>query len=289
MTTTELTTGPDVAEWPVWTTSARLVVTDPTALADATTLVKGILAEIDRTASRFRPDSELMRVPTGVPTHVSPLLARMVAEALLAADRTHGAVDPTVGGALVTLGYDRDITQVGAGAWEASVVPGWRSVRLVGTELTVPDGVVLDLGATGKAFAADRCADLVSQLFGTGVLVSLGGDIATAGPGDWRVAVADEVITLPAGAAIATSSTEIRTWRRGGREFHHVLDPVTGLPARRVWSEVSVVADRCVDANTLSTASLVRGAEAPALLRRFGVPARLTTVDGSVRRVGGWP
>jgi thiamine biosynthesis lipoprotein len=286
-----LTTGPDTAEWPVWTTTARLVVTDPGVLAKAETLVKGLLAEVDRACSRFRPDSELARLPADTPTSVSPLLASMVAAALDAASRTNGAVDPTVGSAMIALGYDRDLADIrSVGPPIVTVVPGWRSVRLQGTELTVPHGVVLDLGATGKAFAADRCAALVSKLFGVGVLVSLGGDIATAGPApDWQVAVEDQVIALPAGAAIATSSTESRTWRQGGRLLHHVLDPATGSPAKRVWRSASVVADRCVAANMLSTAALVRGAEAPGLLRSFGVPSRLTTVDGSRRTFGDWP
>jgi thiamine biosynthesis lipoprotein len=290
-----LTTGPDTAEWTVWTTKARLVVSDHAALPEATTLVKGLLDEIDRACSRFRPHSELMRVPVDTPTQVSPLLAKMVGAALDAARRTDGAVDPTVGSAMAALGYDRDLADIPpsgrmpSGGVPVTVVPGWRSVRLTGNELTLPRGVVLDLGATGKAFAADRAAALVSQLFGVGVLISLGGDIATAGPSrQWRVLVDDEVITLPAGAAIATSSTESRTWRRGNRILHHVLDPFTGMPARRVWRTASIVADHCVDANMLSTAALVRGHDAVGQLHHFGVPARLTTVDGSVRKLGGW-
>jgi thiamine biosynthesis lipoprotein len=286
-----LTAGPDTTQWPVWTTTARLVVTDPDVLADAGTLVRGILVEVDRACSRFRPDSELARLVADTPTQVSPLLAGLVAAALEAARRTGGAVDPTVGSAMIALGYDRDLTEIPArGRPEVTAVPGWRSIRLHENELTVPHGVVLDLGATGKAFAADRCAALVSKLLGVGVLVGLGGDIATAGSApDWQVLVEDEVIALPAGAAIATSSTESRTWRRGGRLLHHVLDPATGWPARRVWRSASVVADRCVAANMLSTAALVRGRDAPGLLRSFGVPARLTTVDGSRRTIGGWP
>jgi FAD:protein FMN transferase len=288
-----LTTGPDTAEWPVWTTTARLVVTDPAELSDAKTFVQRLLADVDRACSRFRADSELARLPADTPTRVSPLLARLVGAALEAARRTEGAVDPTVGSAMAALGYDRDLADIRPGKENPPVtlVPGWRSVKLTGTELTVPRGVVLDLGATGKAFAADRCATLISQLLGVGVLVSLGGDIATAGPGPrggWQVLVDDQVIALPAGAAIATSSIESRTWRRGDRILHHVLDPRTGMPARRVWRSASVVADRCVDANMLSTAALVRGPDAPEMLRAFCVPAKLTTVDGSVQVLGGW-
>nr|WP_254900771.1 FAD:protein FMN transferase [Rhodococcus sp. 1168] len=48
--------------------------------------------------------------------------------------------------------------------------------------LNLPVGVILDLGATAKALAADRCAELVASTLGCGVLISLGGDISTSGP-----------------------------------------------------------------------------------------------------------
>ena len=102
--------------------------------------------------------------------------------------------------------------------------PGWRVVELTGTRLRLPAGVELDLGATAKAVAADRCAGAVADALGVGVLVSLGGDIATAGPGPpggWQVLVQDTPtdpaahLGLLGGTAVATSSSVRRTWRRG--------------------------------------------------------------------------
>jgi thiamine biosynthesis lipoprotein len=95
------------------------------------------------------------------------------------------------------------------------------------------------------------------------------------------------LVRLPAGAALATSSTAGRTWGRPGELLHHILDPRTGRPAPRVWRTVSVAASSCLRANTLSTAAVVRGHRAPDLLA--GVPARLVTPDLDVLRLGGWP
>jgi thiamine biosynthesis lipoprotein len=89
--------------------------------------------------------------------------------------------------------------------------------------------------------------------------------------------------------AMATSSTISRRWRRGGRLLHHVLDPRTCQPVKPVWRTVSVAAPSCVDANTQSTAALVRGLDAPARLRAEGLPARLVAADGAVCTLGGWP
>ncbi|MET7395768.1 FAD:protein FMN transferase [Dactylosporangium sp. NPDC005572] len=175
----------------------------------------------------------------------------------------------------------------------------WRHVRLDGRRLTVPPGVRLDLGATAKAWTADRCARLVADMLGCGVLVSLGGDIATAGAapaGGWRVLVQDRpgqpacTVRLPGGAAIATSSTISRRWAgAGGRRLHHIIDPRTARPAEPVWRTVTVSARTCLLANTLSTAAVVRGVAGHGWLARQGAPARLVAADGSVLTTVGWP
>ncbi|MTD56899.1 FAD:protein FMN transferase [Amycolatopsis pithecellobii] len=299
---TALLTGDTVAQWRVWSTTARVVVLDPAALADARALVEAELAAVDAACSRFRADSELARAERAGTAEVSELLAGLVAAALTAARRTGGTVDPTVGDALAELGYDRDLALVPLDGPAVPVrvrpAPGWQRVTLDGRHLTIPPGVHLDLGATAKAWSADRCARLAAGALGTGVLVELGGDLATAGPGPsggWRVLVADQpgdpasVVGLPSGAAMATSSTNSRSWRRGDRLLHHVLDPRTCQPAPRVWRSVTVVADRCVDANTLTTGALVLGAAAPEWLGARGVPARLVDSSGGVHALGGWP
>jgi thiamine biosynthesis lipoprotein len=294
---------PGVAQWPVWSTTARLVVTDPAAVGEARRLVVAELAGIERAASRFRPDSEVRRVhrAAGRPVPVSPLLAELVAGALAAAAWTDGDVDPTVGAAMERLGYDRDFTLLSTSDSRPAgrgPVPGWRAVRLDRDVLTVPAGTLLDLGATTKALAADRCAALLAHRLGVGALVSLGGDIATAGAapaGGWSVLVSDGpgepgcTVAVSAGAALATSSTVSRSWRHGGRTVHHILDPRTGRPASPVWRTVSVVADRCAVANAASTAAIVRGASALPMLLDRGLPARLVAADRRVVRVGAWP
>jgi thiamine biosynthesis lipoprotein len=277
--------GADTAQWNVWGTVARIVVTDPARVDEAADLVKAELAAVDRACSRFRADSELREAcrSGGRPVAVSPLLAHLIRAALQAARETGGAVDPTVGAALCGLGYDRDFAAITgrqvAPAVRVFATPDWRAVHLRDLELTVPDGELLDLGATAKAVAADRAAARVAERLGVGVLVALGGDIATAGRGPacgWQILVQDRpgdpqaCVRLPSGAALATSSTAGRTWGRPGELLHHIVDPRTGRPAAPVWRTVSVAAYTCLRANTLSTAAIVRGHAAPDLLGRGG-------------------
>ncbi|MBG6057398.1 thiamine biosynthesis lipoprotein [Cryobacterium sp. MP_M5] len=291
-------------DWPLWSTTARLVVTDPARLIEARAITDAVLAEIETAASRFRPDSELA-ARSGEFAHgalVSDTLAGLVRDALTAARQTDGDVDPTLANALDAVGYDRDIRLVLDDGVPVRAIasdrPGWQGVTLAGNRLTVPAHLGLDLGATAKAVAADRAAREVFGDLGCGVLVSLGGDIATAGPspeGGWQVRVQDAPldpsaqVTLTGGMAVATSSTQRRRWTRAGQPQHHILNPRTGRPAEPVWRSVSVAAATCHRANTLSTAAIVRGEAAVGWLGALGVPARLVAADGAVVTLGGWP
>jgi thiamine biosynthesis lipoprotein len=306
------------AGWRAIGTSVHLLVTELRALGSARRLLREDLAALDQACSRFRADSEIValdhaprdeRGQTG-PVQVSPLLAGALAVALRAARRTGGDVDPTVGNALSAAGYDRDFAQVQRDGPPVRLtvrsVPGWRQIELDEESglLSLPSGTRLDLGATAKAWAADRAAARIAAELGCGVLVNLGGDIAVAGTvpdGGWRVRVQDvtgppeeppagpsAVVAIRSGG-LATSSTAARRWHRGGEVLHHILDPRSGLPAAPVWRTVSVAAATCADANMASTAAIIRGEAALAWLAGLGFPARLVAESGAVVTLGGWP
>jgi thiamine biosynthesis lipoprotein len=275
------------ARWDALGTYVHLLVSETGALAAAEALVREQLAELDEACSRFR-DSELTRLRPGR-QRVSPVLAGALAAALTAAEQTDGLVDPTLGGAMTAAGYDKTFTALPADA--PAVAPGprgrWQEVHLDGDLLELPD-VALDLGATAKAWAADRAAVAVAERFGVAALVNLGGDLAAVG-GSWPVIVGDPgeaQETVEVSSGLATSSTIRRTWRRGGQEQHHLLDPRTGAPAAPVWRTVTVAAATCVEANTASTAAVVMGDVAASWLSEL--PARLVHSSGLIVRTGGW-
>jgi thiamine biosynthesis lipoprotein len=294
--------------------TALVAVTDAGALAAARAVVERVVAEFDHACSRFRDDSELSLVnaAAGAAVRVGPVLLEAVTVALRAARLTGGDVDPTVGQALISLGYDRDFAALSLGEDGAvalpgvrplASVPGWRTVTVdpeLGT-IRVAGGVSLDLGATAKALAADRAATEASAAAGCGVLVSFAGDLAIAGsaPAEgWRIRVTDDHrsgfdapgqwISLSSGG-LATSSTVVRQWRTDTGTAHHLIDPLTGRSADSVWRTVSVSASSCVDANIASTATIVRGEKAAPWLEALALPSRLVRTNGTVLHVGGWP
>jgi thiamine biosynthesis lipoprotein len=287
--------------WDRWSTEMHLLVTASAALPAARAVVDAELDAVEAAASRFRPDSEICALAGGIRTPVSPLLAGLLEDALAAARFTDGDVDPTVGSAMIALGYDRDIGELDPSTprvTSLAVPADWSMVEFDGHSVRLPVGLVLDLGATAKAAAADRCARRVYEQTGSGVLVNLGGDIATAGPtpaGGWQVLVQDTdadpgaQVALGSGAGLATSSTSRRRWWHGGDFVHHIVDPRTGRSADPVWRSVSVAAGSCLAANTISTAAIVRGHRAPDWVTELGVPARFVSRDGAVHTTSGWP
>ncbi|WP_395659446.1 FAD:protein FMN transferase [Nocardioides sp.] len=277
-------------------------------LAGARRLAETVLADVDRTCSRFKPDSDLSRANAGAGqwVEVDPLLVAAVTAACAAAEQTDGLVHPLLGRPLVQLGYDRDFAEVPAEAETPTVVwPSdaphlgqWREIGLdPDGAIQVPFGTALDLGSTGKAWAADVVATAFAQELSGSALVSLGGDLAIAAPdGDpWPVAIS----THPAGpveatvgldrGGLATSSTRVRRWARRGVRLHHLIDPRTGRPCPEVWRTVTATGPTCAAANAATTTAVVLGAEAPRWLTERGVTARLVAADGQVRTTGTWP
>ncbi len=300
------------ATWSALGCVVRVIVTDPGALDLAVDRLGAELDAIDRACSRFRADSELMQIPAarGARVGVSPLFGRALAAGLRAAELTDGLVDPTLAAQLAAYGYDRDFDALPAdGAAPIETPPtatSWREIALAADRrsVVVPVGVQLDLGATAKALAADRAAAFIAEDVTCGVLVSLGGDIAVAGPipdGGWSVRVQESPGPVDAdpvgsscgisvtGGALATSSIQHRRWRRGGRSYHHIIDPRTGRPAVSPWRTVTVAAATCVDSNIATTAAIVMGETAVGWLTAYSLPARLVRCDGEVLVLNGWP
>ena len=293
------------ATWRALGTYVHLSTSQAAALEPARRIATRLLEDVDRTCSRFRTDSDLVRANSaaGSWTNVDPLLVKAVGAAVEAAAQTDGLVDPTLGHALVAVGYDRDISLILADSTDPAAVPvparagAWRDIqRDPSGAIMVPRGSALDLGATGKAWAADLIVSAIAAESDCTVVLSLGGDIAVTGPGGWPVAITEtiddpagaEVVHLPYGG-LATSSTAARRWVRDGVIRHHLVDPRTGEPTSGRWRTATATGDTCLAANTASTAAIVLGDRAVGWLTDRDIPARLVNTCGRVVRTPRWP
>jgi thiamine biosynthesis lipoprotein len=258
-------------EWPLWSTTVRVVTANPHALPSARRLVDAELARVELATSRRRRDSEIATLPAGRRARISGTLAEILGAALKVAHDSDGAVDLTPPPALAAV--DADPTADGR----------WRDIELDQRShtLLVPRGVELDLEPVARAWAADRCAAVVAETLDVGVLVSLGGNIATAGPaggGAWEILVGEHtdptdravrpaaLVAIPTGLAVVTST------RVGGR-----------------YRSATVVAANCVSALTWSVVALHEDDLELTHVAASGLPARLVGVDGSLTYLGGWP
>jgi thiamine biosynthesis lipoprotein len=262
------------------------------------------IERLEQCWSRFRPDSELSALNTGAGewTDVS---ASMLLALTCAADlhrETCGHFDPTVLDALDRVGYDRSFELVppvtDLAVQCARRAPGFARVEVDrdAARVRLPRGVRLDLGGLGKGLAADLVARGALDRGARSAFVSLGGDQRARGEpppgGSWPVPVEDPldetrlafVYPLVDGA-IVTSSRRYRAWRRGRREYHHIIDPSTGDSTRTPVVAVIGVARDAWWAEGIAKSVMIAGVvEGVALARVAGVDVLLFLDDGSTVR-----
>jgi len=270
--------------------------------------IRGLFGEWEQRLSRFLPESELSQLNrrAGEPVQVSALLFAVLSAALAAARATHGLFDPTMQKQIVALGYDRSFEELPTvtspwsdNARASAPGGGWRHIHIDRSDrrVTLPPGIGLDFGGIAKGMAVDASIVRLRDLGVESALVSAGGDLAVLGQmpdaDAWPIAVAGRDIgwALPLrSGALATSGIARLRWLRGGHERHHLLDPRTGTSAASdLWS-VSVVADRCEQAEVAAKVAFVLGMErCAAFLRSHQLAGLLVGTDGSWRAVEPWP
>jgi len=269
---------------------------------------ESVFHRIERTFSRFRPDSELSRLnaASGNEVAVSPEMFRLLQLCLAYHDRTNGLFEPAILPNLEACGYDRSFELVPQHQ-HASVMPGpearrsLRDVKMDSIDLLVrtPRAMRLDFGGIGKGYAVDEAAQLLRPA--EDFLIDAGGDISASGDGPdgdgWTVSIADalvegrerSIIDLR-NQALATSATTRRSWIRGAVTHHHIIDPRTGRPAHTDVLAASVIAQSATEADVYAKPALLLGAEkALTFLASLGVEGLLQTHNGRAITTTGWP
>jgi FAD:protein FMN transferase len=267
-------------------------------------IVRTLFTEWEQTLSRFLPESELSQLNrrAGTPVAVSDLLYSVLATALTAAQATQGVYDPALLDQLVQVGYDRTFDELPAVGFDP-IIPGepggrWRGIKVdpIHRQVTLPAGIKLDFGGIAKGMAVDAALERLQQNGISSALVNGGGDLAVLGhpPAEeqWQISVPGRrqfwKIPLHHGA-VATSGVARRHWMQGQTLRHHLLDPRTGLPAQSdLWS-VSVVTDRCEQAEVAAKVAFILGSKAGAeFLRRHRIAGLLIYEDGIWGTVEPW-
>lgn len=241
------------------------------------------IVDLERRWSRFLADSEisvLNRNP-GLAVMVSPDTFRVIRAAVDGAIATGGRFDPTVHDAMVSLGYDRTFDEIDHATLlgEAAAAPGVDEIGLDEAlhAVTLPCGVRLDLGGIGKGTAADLVSGRAMLDGAAGIAVSVGGDVRVRGESPsgrgWRFTDERGELDLPEvyDGGVCTSTTRRRRWSTRNGEAHHILDPANGQPTAGGVESVTVMGATAQQAEVLTKAAMVAGADAATFLATFGV------------------
>ena len=204
---------------------------------------------------------------------LSPELTARLEQALLLAQQTGGAFDPTVYPLVQAWGFTTGIHQVPEPHTLEELLPlvDHTAPTLAGSTLTLPAGVELDFGGIAKGWAGDRAAQLLRGQGVTSAILRLGGNIQTVGAkpdgSPWRVGIQDPAtgntlaVVSVVDRAVVTSGSYQRYFTADGQLYHHIIDPDTGLPANNGLASVTVIGDYGTRCDALSTALFVMGGE----------------------------
>ena len=221
-------------------------------------------------------DSEIYQAnhSGGQPVTVSEETAEIISFALEMAQRTGGALDPTIYPVLTAWGFTTDSKQVPSQQQIAQLLEqvGYDRIQINGSELTVPDGMELDLGAVGKGYTADLVTEILRRHGVTSALISLGGNIQAIGSrpdgSDWRLGIRAPwesgnlgVLTVSDAAVVTSGGYENYFDDEQGNIYWHILDPSTGYPADSGLQSFTIVGREGKMCDALSTALFVMGAQ----------------------------
>ncbi len=246
----------------------------------------GWFHEIEARCTRFNPASELMLLTarTGIPVPASDILYEAVRFALMVAEETGGAFDPTVGHRMEARGYNREhrTGQSVVSAITADDDVSFGDVRLDprNRTITLLRPLILDLGAVAKGLAVDAAARELQPF--RDFAIDAGGDVYMGGVSPngkpWTVGIRHPRRDRELIDTLSISNHAVCTSGDYERQ-DHILDPRAGTSARSVAS-ATVVADSAMLADALATAVFVLGPEAGLeLLNRMGLNGLIITPE----------
>ncbi len=263
------------------------------AAKDAAGGISTLVSELDsKQLSRYTSGSEISRINSEAETVLSDEVRDYITELLEVGKMSGGKFDIVLG-AVSDLWSFNDSPRVPSTdeLTEALSRSGSDKLSLSGNTLTRADGCIIDLGSAGKGIALDKVKSYLSDKKISSAVVSVGGSVLLYGKGSFNVGVRDpwgeagrSVMTVKLGAGcVSTSGSYERCFEQGGKRYHHILDPDTGLPVDNGLVSVTVISDSGLLSDALSTACFVLGAEGGAkLAAKYGCEAIFITEDKKV-------
>ena len=268
--------------------------TDQDIATEIVTIGANEAARIENKFSRYRDNNIIHQINSGNTVTVDEETARLLDYANQLFELSDGLFDITSGVLRRVWRFDGKTKFPDQGDIDALLpLIGWHKVKWKNPNITLPQGMEIDLGGIGKEYAVDRAAQLaheylIRKKYSASVLVNFGGDITVVNSADhkqgraWHIGVdtciqgmndtaGTQVVFEFSQGGIATSGDTRRYLEQNGRRYGHIIDPRTGWPVPGAPSSVTVAAATCTDAGMLSTLALLHGKEAEQFLHAQGV------------------
>ena len=231
----------------------------------------------DRLLSRTQEDSDVWRInhAEGKPVTVSDDTIRILETAQKISALTDGAFDVTIAPCSTMWDFTSgeavlpDAEELKAAAEKVD----YTKLRIDGNTVTLPEGMMIDLGGIAKGYAADQVKAFLADRGVKSAILSFGGNIVALGlkPGDkpWNVAIRDidggpadyMLISKNYGASTVTSGIYERGFDLDGVRYHHLLDSSTGWPVQNELASVTIFSESSMMGDALSTTAFVLGTE----------------------------
>ena len=233
--------------------------------------------EIQRLESEWSvtdEDSEIYEVnhSGGTPVTLSDDTAEIIRFALEMAEKTDGALEPTIYPVLTAWGFTTEENRVPAREELRELLgcTGYEKVELDGNQIYLPQGMELDLGAVGKGYAGDIAAELLKQAGISSALLNIGGNLQAVGSRpdgtDFRIGIRNPfgegeigVLSVSDRAVVTSGNYERYFIGEDGKQYGHIIDPATGYPADNGLVSVTIITGEGKEGDALSTAMFVKG------------------------------
>ena len=210
----------------------------------------------------------------GQPVAVCAETETLLRFTLKMAEQTEGALDPTIYPLVDAWGFIRQDYRVPSAQEIRELLSrtGYENLRLENHQVTLPEGMQLDLGAVGKGYAGQLLADSFREQGITSALLDMGGNIQLVGSrpdgSPWRLGIQNPfgegsigVLEAEDRAVVTSGGYERYFTDEEGKTYWHILDPATGYPADSGLASVTIIADNGALCDALSTAVFVMGLE----------------------------
>ncbi len=264
----------------------RVVITaqDSLQAQQAISKVMQVLRGVDTVASSFKEQSEVSLLNKNGCALLSVDFKALITTSLAVSEQTNGAFDITVGSAMKSFyqGLEKSFDSL----------INYRQIQIRGDSIFLVPGMVIDLGGLAVGYALDKAADILKTAGIKQALIDAGGDIICFGDKAYSIGIknpkAEGIIKsiYIKNQAISTSGNYEKFIEKDNQKYTHIINPKTGQPiaeSRTGLTSVTIIADKCVDADAYATAVFVLGInDGQNLIRKLKLYGLLITNDGAI-------